>query len=87
MVLEAALTGVGVGAAISFVGDPSAAAAVSAAVPGLAWLAVLGLGLRRSMVSRIGGTTGDTAGALIELLEAGALLAICAALPAAPPPA
>ncbi|MAR89941.1 MAG: adenosylcobinamide-GDP ribazoletransferase [Pseudomonadota bacterium] len=58
-----------------------------AAVPGLAWLAVLGLGLRRSMVSRIGGTTGDTAGALIELLEAGALLAICAALPAAPPPA
>ncbi len=32
---------------------------------------------RRAMLLRINGTTGDTAGALIELLEAGVLIAAC----------
>ena len=58
--------------------------AVSAAVllAGLnpVWLgvvAVLFALARRAMLLRIKGTTGDTAGALIELLEAGVLIAAC----------
>jgi len=34
------------------------------------------LGLRSLMLARIGGTTGDTAGAAVEILEAVALLAM-----------
>ncbi|WP_372741176.1 adenosylcobinamide-GDP ribazoletransferase [Neptunomonas sp.] len=58
--------------------------AVSAAVLlaglSLVWLgvvAVLFVLARRAMLLRIKGTTGDTAGALIELLEAGVLIAAC----------
>lgn len=49
-------------------------------VGGLWWLLALGLaalvlaGLRRLMLRRLGGTTGDTAGALIEILECTLLL-------------
>jgi len=39
----------------------------------LGCLAVFWL-LRRMMIARLGGTTGDTAGALIELLETAALI-------------
>lgn len=38
--------------------------------------AVLFMALRRLMLQRIGGTTGDTAGALVELIELGSLLAL-----------
>jgi len=37
---------------------------------GIGWLA------RRAMCRRIGGTTGDTAGALLELVECGVLVAL-----------
>lgn len=44
------------------------------------WLLVAGIGafllLRALMIRRIGGTTGDTAGALVELTETTALLAV-----------
>ncbi|SFG96029.1 adenosylcobinamide-GDP ribazoletransferase [Neptunomonas qingdaonensis] len=46
----------------------------------IVWLgvvAVLFVLARRAMLLRIKGTTGDTAGALIELLEAGVLIAAC----------
>ena len=46
----------------------------------IVWLgvvAVLFVLARRAMLLRIQGTTGDTAGALIELLEAGVLIAAC----------
>lgn len=39
------------------------------AVIGFAWL-------RRIMMRRLGGTTGDTAGALLELLEVGVLVGL-----------
>lgn len=39
-------------------------------------LAVVFLLLRRAMIGRLGGTTGDTAGALIEIGETGMLLAL-----------
>ena len=50
----------------------------------LGWSAVLALGaaaltfwlLRRAFVARLGGTTGDTAGALLELGECAVLLAL-----------
>ncbi|NQD93455.1 adenosylcobinamide-GDP ribazoletransferase [Pseudomonas sp. CrR25] len=38
--------------------------------------AVAFLALRRAMVQRVGGTTGDTAGALLELVECAVLLAL-----------
>lgn len=41
----------------------------------LATAAAVFYGLRRLMLRRLGGTTGDTAGALLELLELGVLLA------------
>jgi adenosylcobinamide-GDP ribazoletransferase len=34
------------------------------------------IGLRQLMVNRLGGTTGDTAGALLELLEAAVLIGL-----------
>ena len=34
------------------------------------------IGLRQVMVKRLGGTTGDTAGALLELLEAAVLVGL-----------
>ncbi len=46
---------------------------------GVLALAVAGLlfvGLRRAMLQRLGGTTGDTAGALVELSECAVLLAL-----------
>lgn len=54
----------------------------------LGWQALLALGaalllfvwLRRSLVQRLGGTTGDTAGALVELAECGALLVLALSL-------
>jgi adenosylcobinamide-GDP ribazoletransferase len=49
------------------------------------WLLLGGLAafmlMRRLMLARIGGLTGDTTGALVELSEAVALLALSAALP------
>jgi len=50
----------------------------------LGWSAMLALGaaalafwlLRRAFVARLGGTTGDTAGALLELGECAVLLAL-----------
>lgn len=55
---------------------------------GLGWTALLPLllglalwwGLRHLMLARIGGTTGDTAGALVELLELALLLGLLLAL-------
>ncbi|MGC1331184.1 adenosylcobinamide-GDP ribazoletransferase, partial [Pseudomonas sp.] len=47
----------------------------SKAVLVLAVALVTFLYLRRQMVRRLGGTTGDTAGALLELLEMAALIA------------
>lgn len=52
------------------------------------WLGLLALlaalllftGLRRLMCQRLGGTTGDTAGALVELVEAAVLLALALAV-------
>jgi adenosylcobinamide-GDP ribazoletransferase len=43
-----------------------------------ALLAVLGVGwlLRRAFLARLGGVTGDTLGATVELAEAAALLAL-----------
>ncbi|MGB0712051.1 MAG: adenosylcobinamide-GDP ribazoletransferase [Gammaproteobacteria bacterium] len=47
--------------------------------PGGAWVVLTGLllvvSLRLLMMRRLGGTTGDTAGALVEIVEAGALAA------------
>jgi adenosylcobinamide-GDP ribazoletransferase len=43
----------------------------------LALLLALGAGLRRLMLNRLGGLTGDTAGALVELSEAACLLTFC----------
>jgi adenosylcobinamide-GDP ribazoletransferase len=37
---------------------------------------VIFIGLRRLFIARLGGTTGDTAGALVELLECGVLVAL-----------
>ena len=45
-------------------------------VLGLVSALVLFVGLRRTMINRIGGTTGDTAGALIEIIEATTLVTI-----------
>ena len=50
----------------------------------LGWSALIALGaalllfawLRRALLQRLGGTTGDTAGALVELAESVALLAL-----------
>ena len=36
--------------------------------------------LRRALMQRLGGTTGDTAGALLELAECAALLALALSL-------
>ncbi|WP_372739780.1 adenosylcobinamide-GDP ribazoletransferase [Neptunomonas sp.] len=58
----------------------SVSAAVLLAGLNPVWLgvvAVLFVLARRAMLLRIKGTTGDTAGALIELLEAGVLIAAC----------
>lgn len=73
----------GLGAAMSaHLPRKAAAAAVAGAAAGIViavgmtgfWLVMAGLGtfllLRRLMMRRIGGTTGDTAGALVELVEA-----------------
>ena len=38
--------------------------------------AVCFIGLRQVMVKRLGGTTGDTAGALLELLETAVLIGL-----------
>ncbi|WP_421865788.1 adenosylcobinamide-GDP ribazoletransferase [Motiliproteus sp.] len=56
---------------------------LSAGWPALLALAcalLLFVGLRRLMVKRLGGTTGDTAGALVELSEAAALIGLLIAL-------
>ncbi|MBS4099269.1 MAG: adenosylcobinamide-GDP ribazoletransferase [Sulfuricella sp.] len=50
-----------------------AALGMAAAWPLLAALAMFG-GLRAGMIRRLGGTTGDTAGALVELLETAVLV-------------
>ncbi|HWV08956.1 MAG TPA: adenosylcobinamide-GDP ribazoletransferase, partial [Pseudomonas sp.] len=47
-----------------------------AALLALAVAAGLFFWLRRLMVQRLGGTTGDTAGALLELLECAVLVAL-----------
>ncbi|RDE22646.1 adenosylcobinamide-GDP ribazoletransferase [Motiliproteus coralliicola] len=52
------------------------------ALMALACALLLFVGLRRLMQQRLGGTTGDTAGALVELSEAAALIGILIALPA-----
>ncbi|MBH3339369.1 adenosylcobinamide-GDP ribazoletransferase [Pseudomonas mendocina] len=46
----------------------------------LATTLVLFVWLRRALLKRLGGTTGDTAGALVELAECGALLALALSL-------
>lgn len=79
----------GLGAAISAHLPPKAATAtIIATAAGIVivvgmtgfWLAMVGLGmfllLRRLMVRRVGGTTGDTAGALVELVETATLVAV-----------
>ncbi|WP_423836462.1 adenosylcobinamide-GDP ribazoletransferase [Stutzerimonas stutzeri] len=50
----------------------------SAAVPLQALAVSVGIGwlARRAICRRIGGTTGDTAGALLELVECGVLVAL-----------
>ena len=56
------------------------AAAVVLAGLNILWLVVVAalfVLVRRAMLQRIKGVTGDTAGALIELLEAGVLMAAC----------
>lgn len=54
------------------------------AAPSGMWLAAVSLlvfvALRRVMLARIGGMTGDTAGALVELAEAAALMTLAACL-------
>lgn len=66
---------------------PRSAAVVVLALTSLAcllfggfWMMLMAAGiffwLRRMMLQRLGGTTGDTAGALLEVLECGALLAL-----------
>jgi adenosylcobinamide-GDP ribazoletransferase len=55
-------------------------ATITLGIPGIVLLAVLlalGIGLRRLMLKRLGGLTGDTAGALVELSEAASLLLFC----------
>ncbi len=44
-------------------------------LPSMVMLAMAGLfyGLRRMMIKRLGGTTGDTCGAMVELMEAASL--------------
>lgn len=58
--------------------------AVVLAAPSGMWLAAASLlvivALRRMMLARIGGMTGDTAGALVELVEAAALMTLAACL-------
>jgi adenosylcobinamide-GDP ribazoletransferase len=56
------------GAAVLLLGWPALLALLVAAA--------LFLGLRRAMLRRLGGTTGDTAGALVELVECGVLVAL-----------
>ncbi|WP_296270526.1 adenosylcobinamide-GDP ribazoletransferase [Pseudomonas sp. UBA6323] len=46
----------------------------------LATASLLFVWLRRALLRRLGGTTGDTAGALVELAECGALLALALSL-------
>jgi adenosylcobinamide-GDP ribazoletransferase len=43
----------------------------------LAAVAAVGLGLRHLMLQRLGGATGDTAGALVEITEAATLMGLC----------
>ena len=47
-----------------------------AALLALLVAAVLFWGLRRLMLARLGGTTGDTAGALLEITECGVLVGL-----------
>ncbi len=51
-----------------------------AALPALLLVALAFWGLRQLMLQRLGGTTGDTAGAAVEILEAVSLLAIALAM-------
>lgn len=62
------------------------AAAVAVTVPGAGWRALLAAlvvfaFLRAAMRARLGGTTGDTAGALVEISEAAMLVAVVVFLP------
>ena len=83
------ITGGATGIALAFnkvTGLPVSAVlfVVNVAMLLLGWWAVLALGtaaltfwlLRRAFVARLGGTTGDTAGALLELGECTVLLAL-----------
>jgi len=64
-------------AAIAVVGVTLAAIPFAAGLRGF-WMLIVAvavfLGLRRAMMARIGGTTGDTAGAVVELLETAVLV-------------
>lgn len=42
----------------------------------LVFLVLLGMGMRNRLIQRIGGTTGDTTGAVVEIIEAATLLFI-----------
>ncbi|MOA66449.1 cobalamin synthase [compost metagenome] len=46
----------------------------------VAMAAALFVLVRRALLQRLGGTTGDSAGALLELLECGVLVALVVAL-------
>jgi adenosylcobinamide-GDP ribazoletransferase len=63
-----AVTGLAVVLATAMLGHAAPATLLTGAL--VAWL------LRRAMLKRLGGTTGDTAGALVELVEAAMLVAL-----------